>query len=63
MVVVELDVVGDEGGEAREIAAVVGVEEGGVEGLDGGGELGLGVDLQEGEDGGGRGGLGGEDGA
>ncbi len=47
VVVVELDVVGDERGELGEVAAVVGVEEGGVEGEEGGVELGLAVDLVE----------------
>lgn len=53
LVVVELDVVGDEAFEGGEVAGVVGGEEGGVEGEDGGFEFGLGVDLVEGEDGGG----------
>ncbi len=56
VVVVELDVVGDERGEFGEVAAVVGVEEGGVEGEEGNVELGLAVDLVEREDGGRRGG-------
>lgn len=51
LVVVELNVFGEEGGEFGEIAAVVGVKDGGVEGADGGFEFGLGVDLVEGEDG------------
>ncbi len=56
LVVVELDVVGDECGEPGEVAAVVGVEEGGVEGEEGGVEFGWGVDLVERKDGGGLGG-------
>ena len=56
LVVVELDVRGEEGGElveeARLVAVVVGVEELGVEGADGLLELGLGVDLVEREGGG-----------
>lgn len=51
LVVVELNVFGKEGGEFGEVAAVVRVEDGGVEGADGGLELGLGVDLVKWEDG------------
>ena len=54
LVVIELDVVGDERGEFGEVAAVVGVEEGGVEGEEGGVELGLRVDLVERKNGGSR---------
>ncbi len=53
LVVIELNVVGDEAREFGEVAAVVGVEEGGVEGADGGVQLGLGLDLVERENGGG----------